>query len=1192
MKRLWVAAALAPLSFAAANAANAQTCTGTPIVCTISNSSGTAVTTGTVNSGSPANIALTGTIAPTSTSTAAAAITVNSSNTVSNSGAISYTGLASTASPIGILVNPGVTTLITNTGSITVSETTTGTTTVEGYTSGPFANGGNRFGIDILPGVVTGVADASNPLSTTNPTVIDTTGSISVIGENSAGILNQATLNGDVIVGGTISVTGGSLATTATPGTNSDVSYGIHSTGAINGNVSLTGSISATGQNAVGLALDQGVNGALSIGDTIVATGYRTTTNPGLVIAPLLNADQVLQGGPGAYIGGSVTGGINVVTAVAAVAATSTTAAVTAVSAGTISSYGSAPALLIGGQNPLSIGQVGTTGADLTIGGSISAQGVYDNLATSTDPTAKTTTANPNQLVPLYNATAVQLGGTNTLPVAIGGVASGANFGAVTLADGMTITGSVGTNTLSDIAGHGNAVALDIGNGASVLGQGLTVSGTLAATAQVLSGGVPGSAGSTTTSSTALEIDSGGALHTLTNSGIIEGSITPLLTLTGNVENYTGGLTGTPTAVLDNAGSLNSITTNNTITAEFATSAGVITARGTAFNLSANTTGVTLTQTYFPTASLATGVTSLNPSITGDILFGSGVAVLNAEAGTINGNLVYGANTGNQLNIGDVAIPSTAASTTAPAISGGLYQAAGGSLALNIVNGSLTITSPLSTAVGGATTALNLSSLNVAATGQLTVTVNPTDANATSPQFLVAGATNIATGAKIGLQLTSVVSSPETFVLIQNTGGGLFNAGTVTTNFVGGVPFIYTPTLDILKNGTSTGSLAITLTPKTAADLTGFSAAEKAEYSAFLRAFPTDTGTAPNDANNTASVLADVLSKTDQAAFRQTYDQFLPDFSGGPYQTMEIGQEAIYRAEADAPLKLQTDQQRGWVQEIGYVDHRDNSDSGGYDGSGFGVIGGVENAHGDNAIGLMAAFLTSNVKDAGQSASGHLSSSVLEGGAYWRSGGTGLHLNASVNGGWAFFDSQRLLVDTSSPDPVTGDTTALQRVAQSTWNGGVVAAHVGVSYPFTTGRFYLRPEGWVDYFALFEGGHSERGGGTAFDLTVAGRTSQEAIAQADMVLGATFGDSLKWRPELTIGYRQVVEGGPAATTARFESGGSSFTILPDFQDKGGLLARLGIRAGGQFADFSADAGGEYRNGSKTYDARASAKFLF
>jgi len=1188
MKRLWVAAALAPLTLAATPAL-AQTCTGTPVVCTVSNSSTTPLTTATVNSGSAANIAVTGSIAPALTSPTA--ITVNSSNTVNNSGSISYSALTGPAT--GILVNGGVSTLITNTGAITLSETTTGTSTVEGYTSGPFANGSNRYGIEIMPGVVTGVADADNPGNTTTPaferpTVIDSSGSISVIGENSAGIYNQATLNGDLVIGGTISVTGGSLATTANPGTNSDVSYGVHSTGAINGNVYLTGSISATGQNAVGVALDQGVNGALSIGDTIVATGYRSTTNPGLTIAPLLNADQVLQGGPGVYIGGSVTNGVNVVAAVAAVAATSTTAAVTAVSAGSISSYGSAPALLIGGQNAITIGKVGTTSSDLTIGGVVSAQGVYDNNATSITPTNSATTANPNQNVPLYNATAIQLGGINNLPVAIGGVASGASFGAVTLADGMSITGSVGTNTLSSIAGHGDAIALDVGSGASILGSGLNVSGTLAATAMVNVG--VGSTG--VTSSTALQIDQGGALNTLTNSGTIEASITPLLTLTGNIENYTGGTTGNPTAVLDSAGSLTSITNTNTISALFATSAGVITARGTAFNLTANTAGVTLTQSYFPTASLPSGVTTLNPSITGDILFGSGKATLNVEAGTINGNLVYGSNTGNALNIGDVAIPSTAASTTVPAVSGGLYQAAGGSLALNIASGSLTVTNPLSTSVGGSTSSMNLSSLNVGATGQLTLTVNPvvsaTNATPTAAEFLVSGATNIASGAKIGLDLTSKVSSAETFVLIQNTGGGLFNAGTITTNFVGGVPFIYSPTLTLAGNGTTTGSLSITLTPKTAADLTGFTAAEKAEYGAFFNAFSTDTGSA----SQTGSVLADVLSKSDQASFKQTYDQFLPDFAGGPYQTLELGQESIYRAEQDAPLKLQTDQQRGWVQEIGYLDHRDNTDSGGYNGSGFGVVGGVEDAHGDSAVGLTAAFLTTHIKDSAQSAAGHLAGSMVEGGAYWRSGGSGLNFNASVNGGWAFFDSQRMLVDTSSPDPVTGATTALVRVAQSNWNGGVVAAHVGVSYPMTEGRFYFRPEGWVDYYALFESGHDERGGGSAFDLAVAARTSQETIGQADLVMGMTFGDSMKWRPELTVGYRDVVEGGPAATTARFESGGSSFTLTPNFQDKGGLLGRLGIRAGGQFADFSADAGGEYRNGSQTYDARAAARFLF
>ena len=94
-----------------------------------------------------------------------------------------------------------------------------------------------------------------------------------------------------------------------------------------------------------------------------------------------------------------------------------------------------------------------------------------------------------------------------------------------------------------------------------------------------------------------------------------------------------------------------------------------------------------------------------------------------------------------------------------------------------------------------------------------------------------------------------------------------------------------------------------------------------------------------------------------------------------------------------------------------------------------------------------------------------------------------------------------------------------------------------------------------------------------------------------MVFGATFGQVIHWRPELTLGWREVVEGGPGTTTANF-SAGSSFQLSPAFQDKGGFLARLGIRAGGQFADFSADAGAVYGSGAQNYDARALARFLF
>jgi hypothetical protein len=83
-----------------------------------------------------------------------------------------------------------------------------------------------------------------------------------------------------------------------------------------------------------------------------------------------------------------------------------------------------------------------------------------------------------------------------------------------------------------------------------------------------------------------------------------------------------------------------------------------------------------------------------------------------------------------------------------------------------------------------------------------------------------------------------------------------------------------------------------------------------------------------------------------------------------------------------------------------------------------------------------------------------------------------------------------------------------------------------------------------------------------------------------------------WRPELTIGWREVVSGGPGDTTARFISGGPSFTLSPKFDDKGSLIARLGVRAGGQYADFSANAGGQYNSTYQVYDARAVARFLF
>ena len=92
---------------------------------------------------------------------------------------------------------------------------------------------------------------------------------------------------------------------------------------------------------------------------------------------------------------------------------------------------------------------------------------------------------------------------------------------------------------------------------------------------------------------------------------------------------------------------------------------------------------------------------------------------------------------------------------------------------------------------------------------------------------------------------------------------------------------------------------------------------------------------------------------------------------------------------------------------------------------------------------------------------------------------------------------------------------------------------------------YFRPQVHGDYFYLNQGAYTEHGGGTAagdgFDLAVAQRNGNEASGTASLVTGITFGQGFRWRPELELGYRDVVQrygrrhhrptSPPAATTS-------------------------------------------------------------
>lgn len=1245
MKRLLVAAALAPLTFAAQTSAQ-TTSDGTTTV-------SSTVYAPVVSNGNNVTIKSGGTITPYTPATssgvsyggtatapvAALTISANTSgstgtNIVTNSGVISFDAGAingasykSTNYAIGILANGGVSGSIGNAGTISLIETTNYTDTnndgildSNNGVSGQYATGTNRFGIATSDsGLFTGgVANA---------------GTITIVGENSAGILiGKGGMTGILGNSGTISVTGGNA------GATSDHTYGIHTTGKVTGLINLTGTISATGQNASAVTLDGDVaansaasqTGSVYVAGTITATGYRSTvapTAPSLLTAVSNQASaELLQGGPALAINGSVAGGIDLA---APIAATGSTAAI---AGAVVSSDGRAPALLIGGAVASGLTQpsaitLGASTADaiknplasgLLIGGTVTGVGVYDvdNVgvpvganAVEIGTAAQVTIANGMTVTGSVSASAISrtdpLLKTATLPDGTTFTdANGATFYSAATAINLNdvvltpASGSQFTATLTTTSGSTTTTTTTLLNTGA-----LYISGTVSATSNAI---VP-------TYETAILIGANSQVPSLTNTGVISASIGGISAVVNSPA--AGGISGYASAIVDKSGTLSTINNYGTINASISPIQATATVDATnsrviAIDLSKNTGVATLNQDADPlrlAVDSSTGKTTVvAPVIVGDILFGAtGSGVLNLNAGSVSGGLYFGSGQNNAITVNNGAT-----------FAGGLSESVGGKLTINVNNGTLDITSPVTnigpvttvntgagdsvivtgstvtTLTGGLSTAttsyvnnptqaqlapIGVKSLTVGSAGTLVMTVNGASSS-NQAQLSVSGAVNIASGGTIGLNFQNKLVNPATYTLISANPGAI-TLGNVNT-VVGALPFLYTGS--IVQSAVASGQIEISVSQKTAAQLQ-LNPAEAAAYSAIYAAFD------KADTVGTGSISTAVLGATNRADFLHIYDQFLPDYQGGPFEGMVLAQQSLAQTESDSSDKMEGDGSRGWVQEIGYINGRDSSSQvNGYNGKGFGVAGGIEHAYGHSAVGVALAFVSNSVHDDGRSVGSSQGSNAVEVGAYWRTGGQqGFSAGATINGGVAVQESRRVLMEQSG----TADAT-LYRLAKANWIGGVGSTSFQVAYKASFGRYYVKPELLANYILFYEQAYTEHGGGDAFDLHIGSKLSQEAVVQTDLVLGANYGAAVRWSPELTLGWREVVAGGPADVTANF-AGGTAFKLSPNYGDRGGLLARLGIRASGNFADFSANAGGVFmRQGYNSYDARASARFLF
>lgn len=1001
-----------------------------------------------------------------------AAVIVDSDNNVTTTGgAISVRDSAPGGTGILVDTNGGRTATITIGGNIAADETPADDldTDDDGDLDGPLVTpGSRRYGIRVV---------GDSPLI---GDIIHTGGVIAVDGEDgSAAISIETGLDGDLIIRGAAGAQGNN-------------SYGVYIGGPVSGEVRLGGAIQGQGEGSVAVRIDGPVQETVTIDGEIIASGFRYTNRNTLPTeVENLDADDLLIGGSAIQVTSSLSRGLVVEFPPVnndpedldedddGIPDANETA-------GDVTSFGSAPAIMIGGASDIALGNVGAAERDafgFIIRGRVTGDGVYDGIS----------------------ATGAQLGGAG---------------GAVDTGSGVSVTGTL----------RASAFNADV--------QGLVLAdGAVVPVLSVLDGQISAGVNTDDTiapNSTAVRVMEGASLTSVINSGLIRAGVL--------------GPAGNATAIADESGDLTSVTNTGTISATVASldPDEVVTGEAVALDLRNNTTGVAVVQNESETENFV-------ESITGDILFGTGAGndSLTVNAGRTIGAVSFGGGADTLSISGEETVVRADLSKGA------------GSLDIDLADGRLVLTN---------LNQVNATSLDVMEGSILTFTADPQNGGPLGQaSFLnVNGQATFAQDTRIGLEFLSKIDGPTTYTLLS--ADSLINNG-VDTSLAGELPILFIGNLSIIGNDVE---IAVRRATTDELGLTGNSAQM---FEAFYAAFDADP-----------RVAAQFFGKDTVADFGQLYQQFLPDYSGGPFRALSTTTRAAMAAQAEQGAGLIPNEPRSWLQEVGATVKQETVNDVPYETGGFGIVGGVERPfRGEGSfIGVSGSYQSSEIRNGNRAVGSYLSASTLAGSIYWRRAQGNLVLDSSLTGGFAWFDSVRRIADVGP-----GGAQLLIRQAEADWNGLLAGARVGAAYNWESGRFYARPEVILDAIYLSERGYTETGGGGSVDLAVGSRSNYEAAAEAGVLVGAKFGRTFRWGPELRVGYRAVLASGDGETSGAFVSAPGTPFAIPGLGEQDGLLiVRAALRGHGAYSNFAIEAGGDIGEDYHAYTMRLLVRFLF
>ncbi|MCC6915377.1 MAG: autotransporter domain-containing protein [Rhodospirillaceae bacterium] len=736
------------------------------------------------------------------------------------------------------------------------------------------------------------------------------------------------------------------------------------------------------------------------------------------------------------------------------------------------------------------------------------------------------------------------IAGTNAVTINIEGQSIGGTVYTTTLTNGFSNAGgdinSYGLDATATGIRIGNYTTVPTVNNSGDINAITTDSTTNTAT------GVVGTKGG---SAYGIVIESGAQVRTVLNSGKINAT--------------SDGGAASSYGVVDRSGSVVTFGNAGDITAKLATGS---TGEKIAVDFRANTAGAAFNNTG---------------NITGDVLLGGGYQAL-----TMSGTAKID---------GTVTFQSGASKTGASVV-----DLNGGTITgrINLGNGNGGITLAGASAKGGFTMGTGtLANITVSSSEVSLLSAGPLRAE--SAQFINGSRINFDISGKSGAPLLStngnVTISGDTKLVTTITGilegrqvYNLIDAGTLTLGAplaqMSEVPVSYMNNIAFGLAPNDPTTLQLTVERRSAAAL-GLGPNMTAVYDSLAPAL--------NQDSPVATALSGLAT---QADFNAGLKQLMPDSSGAVLQTALSSTDAtsgmIRRrllgvAKGGAPDHSRGDIASFWVQALGnYGDQKGKGEQNGFSYWGLGIALGADfpiDRSGNTTAGVSFVESWHSVSlNVATHSPVQFYSTQLHAYAHHQSGN--LYVQGLAGGAYNTYDQPQRAVTFGG----------LDRKAVGKWSGFQYEGSVEAGYLFRSGLYEFGPYGRLSYLNIKENAYTETGGGAGVNLAVDDRKSDSLRGTAGFAVNRNIPLSYDSYIEAQLrgGYTREFMNDPVSVSARFVSGGPTFTNLGNVWGQNRMTAGFGVAHKDSYSSVSLDYDAEVASGFLSHTAAVTIRFRF